>query len=159
MKRRRKESEAGDEKEGEVELENVVESSDQVFADLPREDHVTAGRSLPPAGKAGPPSPRVLGEGGERGVQVVPDKAGRVKGEVKKSDIKVQASSSSSSSSSSETLYVGDISHLGDSGEWTTVLPRRKQEGKKKMKEGSRSLFNHGLVAAMSPQKKKCPSF
>ena len=37
---------------------------------------------------------------------------------------------------------MGDISHLGDSGEWTTVLPRRKQEAKKKMKEGSQSFFN-----------------
>ena len=90
----------------------------------------------------------------EKGVQVVPDKAGRVKGQVKKSDIKVQASSSSSKS-----LQVGDISHLVDSGEWTTKLPRRKQHGKKKMKEGSRSFFNYGPVAAMSPQKKKCPSF
>ena len=42
------ESEAGDGKEGEVEMENVVERSDQVSADLPREDHVEAGRSLPP---------------------------------------------------------------------------------------------------------------
>ena len=45
-------------------------------------------------------------------MQVVRDKADRVKGKVKKSDIKVQASSSSSS----KTLQVGDISHLGDSG-------------------------------------------
>ena len=52
-------------------MENVVEGSDQVFADLPREDYVEAGRSLPPAGKAGPPSPRVVGRGGEREVQVV----------------------------------------------------------------------------------------
>ena len=58
MNRRRKESEAGDEKEGEEEMENVVESSDQVFADLPREDYVEAGS------KAGPPSPRVVGRGG-----------------------------------------------------------------------------------------------
>ena len=68
-------------KRGEVEMENVVESSDQVFADLPREDHAEAGRSMP----------RVVGRGGERGVQVVPDRAVRVIGEVKKSDIKVQA--------------------------------------------------------------------
>ena len=61
MKRRRKESEAGDEKDGEVEMENVVESSDQVFADLPREDSVEAGSSLPPEGKAGPPPRRVVG--------------------------------------------------------------------------------------------------
>ena len=43
-------------------------------------------------------------------MQVVRDKADRVKGQVKKSVIKVQASSSS------EILQVGDISHLGDSG-------------------------------------------
>ena len=55
------ESEAGDEKEGEVEMENVVESSDQVFADLPREDYVEAGRSLLPEGKAGLLAPRVVG--------------------------------------------------------------------------------------------------
>ena len=55
------ESEAGDDKEGEVEMENVVEGSDRVFADLPREDYVEASRSLPPEGKAGPPSPRVVG--------------------------------------------------------------------------------------------------
>ena len=59
------ESEAGDGKEGEVEMENVVERSDQVSADLPREDYVEAGRSLPPEGKAGPPLPRVCWEGGE----------------------------------------------------------------------------------------------
>ena len=58
-------------------------------------------------------------------MQFVRDKAVRVKGKVKKSGIKVQAFSSSS-----KILYVGDISHLGDSGEWTTVLHRRKQEGK-----------------------------
>ena len=46
-------------------MENVVEGSDQVFADLPREDYVEAGRSLPPEGKAGPPSPRVVGRGGK----------------------------------------------------------------------------------------------
>ena len=56
------ESEAGDGKEGEVEMENVVEGSDQVFADLRREDHVEAGRSLPPEGKAGP-SPQGCWEG------------------------------------------------------------------------------------------------
>ena len=59
-------------------------------------------------------------------MQVVPDKADRVKVKVKKSDIKVQAFSSSSKTRK------GDISHLGDSGEWTTVLPRREQEGKRK---------------------------
>ena len=69
-------------------------------------------------------------------MQVVREKAVRVKGQVKKSVIKVQASSSSSS----ETLQVGDISHLGDSGKLTTKLPRRKQQGKKKMKEGLQSL-------------------
>ena len=116
MRRRRKESE---EKEGQVEMVNVVESFDQVFADLPRDEYVEAGRSLPPEGKAGP-SPQGCWEGRERGVQVVRDKADRVKGKVKKSGIKVQAFSSS------KTLYVGDISHLGDSSEWTTVLLRRK---------------------------------
>ena len=91
-------------------------------------------------------------------MRVVPDKAVRVKGQVKKSDIKVLAFSSSSSSSKT-FMWVTSLIWAGDSGEWTTNLPRRKQEGKKKMKEGSRSLFNYGLVAAMSPQKKKCPSF
>ena len=45
-------------------MESAVESSDQVFADLPREDYVEAGRSLTPEGKAGPLSPRVVGRGG-----------------------------------------------------------------------------------------------
>ena len=63
----------------------------------PREDYVEAGRSLPPAGKAGPPSPRVVGRGGERERSAgCRHKAVRVKGRVKKSDIKVQAFSSSS---------------------------------------------------------------
>ena len=93
-------------------------------------------------------------------MQVVRDKADRVEGTVKKSDIKVQAfSSSSSSSSSSKTLFADDISHLGDSGEWTTVLPRRKQEAKEKMKDGSQSFKKYFPVAAMFLQKKKCPSF
>ena len=150
-----RESEAGDEKEGEVEMENVVESSDQVFADLPREDYVEAGRSLPPEGKAGLLAPRVVGRGGgERGAQVVPDKADRVKGQVKKSDIKVQASSSSSSKS----LDVGDISHLGDSGEWTTVLP----VGNKRGKENERRLAKFIKIMVLLLRclhRRKCPSF
>ena len=60
------ESEAGDGKEGEVEMENVVERSDQVSADLPREDYVEAGRSLLPDVKAGPPPPQGCWEEEER---------------------------------------------------------------------------------------------